>query len=700
MACNCTKPNDVYAEIAARTDSFRKGAPRSFALSAAGHRAAFLRSAGPEIATLDLWVIDDLAGQPAERLLVAASQLLADDEQLSAAERARRERLRESGAGITSFSHDELLSTVAFSLSGQLWICDAASGNAVRVGAYESVVDPRLNPRGDGVAFTEGADFVVYNLATDTELYRLSAETDTVTYGLADFVAAEELDRYRGHWWSPTADRLLVERNDEAQVEVRWLADPTYPDQSPRSHRYPQAGTANSEVSLWLIDLNSGAPTRIDWDYDEFEYLVDVRWTSANPLITLASRDQRKFETFELAGTQLQSIAIHTDPHWVDAGVGLPAFVGDRLLDYQSTAPARCLQLAGVPIDLAGRHVEQVLAVDAGGFVASVYNLAWQRQLLRVAADGEITPLSAADGYALGNIAWPYAVVVQHLAGTSEVEYQLLRAGAVTHRIGSNARQLPVQPRPEFSSRTETGLPTAVFWPSGHQPGSHRLPVVVSIYGGPHHSRVVASARSFANDQWLADHGFCVVVIDNRGTPGKGPGWEREVAGNLADPVITDQVAALEDILSSYPADTDGGRVGITGWSFGGFLSALAVLQRPDVYRAAWAGAPVTDWSLYDTAYTERYLGLPAENADAYRNSSLLQRAGNLRGELAIVHGLADDNVLAANSLQLSQALLAAGRPHRFLPLAGVSHMTPQVAVKQNLLLLMRDFFVETLKQP
>ena len=223
--------------------------------------------------------------------------------------------------------------------------------------------------------------------------------------------------------------------------------------------------------------------------------------------------------------------------------------------------------------------------------------------------------------------------------------------------------------------------------------GSHKLPVVVAIYGGPHHSEVIAACSPFAGDQWLANQGYAVVVIDNAGTPGKGGAWEREVKNDLTEVILQDQVKGLKTIFAQYPNDMDENRVGINGWSFGGYLSALAVLDRPDVYHAAWAGAPVTDWRLYDTAYTERYLGNPNENPDVYDSQSLIKKAHKLTRPLTLIHGLADDNVLAAHSLQLSGALLAAGKSHNFIPLAGVSHMTPQVDITKNLMLLMRDFF-------
>jgi dipeptidyl-peptidase-4 len=191
--------------------------------------------------------------------------------------------------------------------------------------------------------------------------------------------------------------------------------------------------------------------------------------------------------------------------------------------------------------------------------------------------------------------------------------------------------------------------------------------------------------------QWFADQGFIVVVTDGRGTPGRGPEWERAVWGDLAGPVLDDQVDALL-ALAGRDERLDLTRVGIRGWSFGGYLAALAVLRRPDIFHAAVAGAPVTEWRLYDTHYTERYLGHPATNPEHYDRTSLVLDAGRLTRPLMLIHGLADDNVVSAHTFQLSSELLAHGRPHQVLPLSGVTHMTPQEVVAENLLLLQVEF--------
>jgi dipeptidyl-peptidase-4 len=208
---------------------------------------------------------------------------------------------------------------------------------------------------------------------------------------------------------------------------------------------------------------------------------------------------------------------------------------------------------------------------------------------------------------------------------------------------------------------------------------------------------VLAARSAWLEAQWLADQGFGVVVADGRGTPGRGPAWEREVYRDLAGPVLEDQVEALLGAAAKVP-ELDLGRVGIRGWSFGGYLAALAVLARPDVFHAAVAGAPVTDWALYDTYYTERYLGHPASEPEAYARSSLLGLAPSLSRPLLLIHGLADDNVYAAHTLALSGALLAAGRPHSVLPLPGITHVAGREDIAESLLVLQADFLRQALR--
>ena len=307
--------------------------------------------------------------------------------------------------------------------------------------------------------------------------------------------------------------------------------------------------------------------------------------------------------------------------------------------------------------------------------------------------DGTLTALTDEPGVHTATVGGP--TVVLRTAVLDE-------PGATTQVVDgphiASYAQLPlVTPNVTIHHYGERSLATAVLLPSGRAlgDGGPKLPVLLDPYGGPHAQRVLRSHNAYLTSQWFADQGFAVVVIDGRGTPGRGSEWEREVHHDLATAPLDDQVEALHAAAAEHPLDLT--RVAIRGWSFGGYLAALAVLRRPDVFHAAIAGAPVTEWRLYDTHYTERYLGDPMVDATPYANSSLLPLADLLTRPLLLVHGLADDNVVAAHTLQLSSALLAAGKPHEVLPLVGVTHMTPQEVVAENLLLHQLDFVERSL---
>jgi dipeptidyl-peptidase-4 len=274
----------------------------------------------------------------------------------------------------------------------------------------------------------------------------------------------------------------------------------------------------------------------------------------------------------------------------------------------------------------------------------------------------------------------------------------ILRGGEAVATIESFAERPSLVAAPTLFVGGERDLRMALLTPGGQEP-EQLLPVLLDPYGGPHFGVVQKMQALHLEAQWFADQGFAVLTIDGRGTPNRGPAWDRAVYRNLADPVLEDQVDGLHAAAQRFPF-LDLGRVAIRGWSFGGFLAAMAVLRRPDVFHAAIAGAPVTDGTLYDTHYTERYLGMPDEEIEAYARVRLSDDAPTLARPLLIMHGLADDNVFVANSLQLSKRLLEAGRMHTFLPLSGITHAPLDPMVMENLLLLQIRFLRDALGIP
>jgi len=682
---------DTFPRQKALTRGFRLGIPRSFRV--ADDRVVFVRSAGSRTPAGDLWVMRESDGWR-EVCLVDSADLARHGRTLDPREASRRERLREVTTGITDFSADTGARHVAFTLDGALHRVDTTTGRTQHIPHADAAIDPRISPDGTRIAFVASHALHVAD-ADGTVRCLAEPESPTVVYGLADFIAAEELDRHRGTWWFSDSETLLVERSDDADVPVRWIGDPAQPDREPVAHRYPQAGHDNPTVGLYVIGLD-GRRAEVYWDHEAYPYLATVHPTEGSSMVvSVLSRDQREQLVFsvDVHGRVTERARRTCDP-WITLVPGVPREAGDgALLEVLPDSGAFRLCRDGVPITPVDLQIDALGSADEGGYVVGAQPDPTVRAVAHVTPGGHLTWLTPTDGWCAaatsGGSALPRVTVCSTLGETRSQARLLIDGGG--HPIASHAEKPLVTPVVHLHNASHRDIRCAVLLPRDHEPGT-RLPVICSPYGGPHAQRVVRSATAYLTEQWLADQGFAVVVIDGRGTPGRGPDWEHAVAGDLASGVLEDQVTGLLSVLQAFP-DLDADNVGIRGWSFGGYLAALAVLDRPDVFHAAVAGAPVTEWRLYDTAYTERYLGLPQENETVYDANSLLTRAHTLQRPLLLIHGLADDNVLAAHTLQMSSALLAAGRPHTVLPLSGVTHMTPQEVVAENLLRTEVDFF-------
>jgi dipeptidyl-peptidase-4 len=703
-AAETPAPADTFPRQYARTQRLTLGEPRNFAVSPDGRRIAFLRSSAGDDPVNALWVLDPADGS--ERLIADPRSLLAagDGTDLPAAERARRERMREGAGGITSYATDDDVRVVAFALAGRLFVGGLMSASARELSVPGPVFDPRPDPTASRVAYVSGGALRVAELdgTTTTLAAPAPGEADTVTWGSADFIAAEEMDRYRGYWWSPDGRSIAACRVDVAPVATWHISDPAHPDREPTAVRYPAAGTANPDVRLAVLGLD-GRRTEIEWDRAAFPYLADVRWTGTHALlVTVQSRDQRSLAVLEADTTSGHTLErwTHHDDAWVELVPGSPRMQPDGTLvvavDRNGT---RRVLVDGTPVTPATMQVRSIVSCDDDGIVvqANPVDDATVMHAWRVDRSGSLRAIAESPGVHTVTAARATAVV---RTATLDADRAVFAARGPFGEcpITSHAAAPLVAPRPALRRYGSRQLATAVLLPTGYDPSSPTsapLPVLLDPYGGPHALRVVQSRSAFATSQWFADQGFAVIVADGRGTPGRGHAWERAVRGDLANPALEDQVEALHAAAAEFPLDLT--RVAIRGWSFGGYLAALAVLRCPDVVHAAIAGAPVTEWRLYDTHYTERYLGDPAERPGDYDASSLLPIAAQLRRPLLLVHGLADDNVVAAHTLQLSSALLAAGRPHEVLPLVGVTHMTPQEVVAENLLLHQLDFLRRSL---
>ncbi|MQY03818.1 S9 family peptidase [Actinomadura macrotermitis] len=687
-----------YPRQSARTRRFTLGVPRSFQIAPDGSFVIFLRTQGGDDPVTCLWTLDTATGE--ERLVADPAALnVPGEENLPAEERARRERAREQAGGIVGYATDRDAKQAVFTLGGQLYVADLASGQVRVLPAQTPVFDPRPDPAGRRVAYVSGRTLRVIEMDGTDDRALVQPESDQISYGLAEFIAAEEMNRMRGYWWSPDGGTLLVARVDETPVHRWTIADPANPDRPATEIAYPAAGTPNAIVGLVLLNVDGGR-TGVAWDRGEFPYVVTAGWDRHGLLIVVQSRDQRSQRVLKvdpLGGETTLLLNAH-DPVWSEIVPGIPARTGGGELVWiaeDRETGTRRITVAGEPVTPGGLQVRAVLGVEGEEILFTASEEPTEIHLWLYRPDGP-TRLTEGQGVFSGVRSGEVTVVAGARLDAPGSEAEVRGPGGV-HPVASYAETPSITPKVELLRAGDREIRTAVLLPTGWEPGQGKLPVLMDPYGGPHAQRVLAVQRAYCEAQWLADQGFAVVIADGRGTPGRGPDWERAVHGDFTGPVLEDQITALIEAARQHPDALDLDRVGIRGWSFGGWLAALAVLARPDVFHAGIAGAPVTDWRLYDTHYTERYLGHPDEEPENYAANSLIEMAGKLTRPLMLIHGLADDNVVAAHTLRLSSELVAAGRPHTVLPLSGVTHMTPQEEVAENLLLLQVDYLKKNL---
>ncbi len=663
-----------YPRAYARTARFTLGAPRTFTVSPDGARVLFLRSPAGDDPTNALWAFDVARGE--ERLLLDPRGE-GGSEAPTQAERDRRERVGERAGGITAYSTDAEVRRAVVALGRRLLLIDVLTGEVVDLMSSVAVDDPRLDPTGTQIAYV--ADRALHVLDLERADRVLAQEDDPdVSWGLAEFVAAEEMRRFRGHWWSPDGERLAATRVDVSPVRTWWISEPSDPERPPRPIRYPAAGTDDAIVTLHVFNVRTGEHTNVAWDRDTFPYLARVDWSEGSPLTLLVvARDQRRAQVLEVDADEIHATVARevSDREWVDVREDGPERLEDgRLVMIRADRETDTYRLVVGDVDVTPPGLQVRSLLDAGDgvlFTASEADPA-QVDLWRWRPDEGAVRIAGQPGVHAGTGADAVTVHLWARADEPVTEIVVLRDGSPAGRIGSNAERPPVEASPRFLALGEHGLASALLLPGGRDPDGP-LPVLLDPYGGPHSARVLSSRQSHLTSQWLADElGAAVLVVDGRGTPGRGPAWERAMHRDFTI-ALEDQVDALEAAAARLDF-LDRSRVAIRGWSFGGYLAAMAVLRRPDVFHAAIAGAPVTDWRLYDTYYTERYLGTPQAEPEAYRRNSLLDDAAKLERPLLLIHGLVDDNVVAAHTLRLSAALFEHGRRHEVVILPDGTH--------------------------
>ncbi len=703
-----------YLRAHAETRGFMLGRPVQAQPTPDGKAVLFLR-ARARVPRLRLYEFDVATGKTRE-LLTPEKVLKGAGESLTPEEKARRERMRVSVGGFTRFQLSRDGRLVLVSLSGKLYVFDRTAGTVRELATGPgTILDPKFAPDGKSVAYVRDHDLYVYDLEPGKERRLTTGGTALVAHGLAEFVAQEEMGRFTGYWWSPDSHLLAYEEADARGVEVWSVADPAHPDRPAHPSYYPRPGKANVTVRLGVIARTGGPTTWVEWDAKRYPYLASVRWSKGGPLLlAVQTRDQRELVLLRADPKTGKTTPLVTerDAAWLNLPRDLPRWLSDGsgFLWTSERDGGPQLELR----DPDGKLV-RVLVPPAAGFVG-VMDVDPKAGQVVYAASTDPTqlelyrvPLKGGPAMALTREAGIHQAVFARNHSLYVLTSQLLGRmprstvhkadGTLVGELPSVAEDPPFVPRVELVKvGTGAGFHAAIVRPRNFDAGK-RYPVIVDVYGGPRHKQVAATMGKWLLDQWLADQGFVVVAVDGRGTPDRGREWERAVSRHFGSVPLEDQVAGLRALGKKYP-ELDLKRVGITGWSFGGYLAALAVLKRPDVFRAAVAGAPVVDWLDYDTHYTERYLGLPQTDAAAYKEASLLTYADKLKRPLLVVHGTTDDNVYFRHSLKLADALFRAGKDFEILPLSGLTHMVPDPVVTDRLRTRIARFFQKHLGKP
>jgi dipeptidyl-peptidase-4 len=693
-----TPVDTTFLQHYAETRGFMLGRPVKAKPTPDGKAVLFLRAL-PRVPKLRLYEFDVATGKTRE-LLTPEMVLKGAEEHLSAEEKARRERQRVSVGGFTDFHLSDDGGLILVSLSGKLYVVERATGavRALNTGPG-TIVDPKFAPGGKAVGYVRDHDLYVLDLAANREQAVTTRGSEKVTHGLAEFVAQEEMGRFTGYWFSPDAKSVAYEEADANGVEVWYVADPIHPDREPTPFFYPRPGKANVKARLGVVPVAGGETVWVKWDTDRYPYLAAVRWDRCGPLTLLVQtryQHEQALLRADPATGRTTPLLTEKDPAWVNIHLDGPRWLADGSflwvgehgnglqLEHRDANGALKGELVGPdPGHLALLDVDP----DTGWFVYRAGKDPTCDQLFRQkVGEAGAQALTQGTGQFAGSFGDNHSVWVCHETTADAMPRSTVRKadGTVLGELPSVAEEPPFKARAGIVKVGEgEGFYASVVRPRDFAAG-RRYPVIVNVYGGPGHQQVTAAMNTKLLPQWIADQGFVVVSVDNRGTPGRGRDWERAVSRKFGSVPLDDQVAGLRALGAKYP-EMDLNRVGVFGWSFGGYMSALSVLKRPDVYKAAVAGAPVCDWLDYDTHYTERYLGLPETDAAAYKEGSLLTYADGLSRPLLVVHGTADDNVYFRHTLKLTDALFRAGKDFEVLPLSGLTHMVPDPVVTQRL---------------
>lgn len=676
-----------------------------------GSLVTFLRGRDADRFQLDLWALDVASGET--RMLVDSSALLGGAEVLSDEEKARRERQRIAGLhGIVDYQFSPDGRFLLFPLGGELYLYtlkpETTQDTEQAVAPVSPVrqlthgegfaTDPKVSPKGGYVSFIRARNLWVIDLRDGKARALTRDGSELIGNGVAEFVADEEMNRHTGYWWAPDDSAIAFTRIDETPVSVQRRFE-IYADHTEVvEQRYPAAGEANVGIQLGVIAPSGGKPRWIDLGPDPDIYLARVDWRAAREL-SFQRQDRRQHQLDLVlvdldSGAQRSVLSEHSDT-WVPLHDNLRFLDGtdEALWTSERSGFSHLYRIdlrsgAATALTSGEWMVEDVLAVDAKEgrvwFTGTLDSPLEKHVYVLPLTGGTPRRLTTPGAWHEAQFAANASVYVDTWSNPqTPPQAQLFdQDGKHLADLIDNDLNAPAHP---YAAFREAHLPIefgalnaadgqvlhySLLKPADFDP-RQRWPVIVYVYGGPAAQTV---RRTWAPDfnQYLAQHGYLVFSLDNRGTPRRGVRFASALYGHQGDVEVEDQLRGLA-MLRTLPY-VDGKRVGVYGWSNGGSMTLMLLAKASHAYACGAAGAPVTDWRLYDTHYTERYMGLPAENPEGYRTSSVFAHLDGLSSKLLLLHGMADDNVLFSNSTRLMSALQARGLPFELMTYPGAKH--------------------------
>jgi dipeptidyl-peptidase-4 len=703
-------------------------------ISPDGARVTYLKGKADDKDRLDLWEYNIHDKQA--RVLVDSKALAPKQEKLSDEELGRRERQRTAAlSGILEYTFAPSGDAVLFPLSGKLYYYQLAKQKAKPVvkliDTHGFATDATVSPAGGYVAYVRDQNLYSYDIAAKQEKALTTDGGGPIKNGMAEFIAQEEMDRSTGYWWAPDGKHIAFARVDETPIKVTERFEIAADNVATFAQRYPTTGGPNVLVRLGVIDIQSGAVTWVDLGPEQDIYLARVNWLPDGKTLSVQreSRNQRKLDLLfaDIDTGKARTVLTETSNTWIDLNDELSFLKNSHefvwassrdgythlyLYDYDGHLIRQLTAGDWVVDDFRKRAVMGIDEKSRTVYFTATEKSPTERHLYSTSLDTadphqvhRITQNDGVHGIAMSPDARFYIDNFTNSAQPPQVSLHSAD-GALNAWLLENTldAQHPDAPYLADNSIAEVGTLTAadgqtlyyqLFKPLHFDP-TKRYPAIVDVYGGPGVQRVLNNWHGSSFTQILTRAGYVVFTLDNRGSAFRGTAFQAPIHRKLGDVEVTDQVLGVRWLGSQSFVDPK--RIGVWGWSYGGYMTLNLMFKAPDVFRAGVSGAPVTDFALYDTHYTERYLDRPQDNAAGYAATSVLPYAKDLKGNLLVMHGMADDNVLFLNSTKLFRKLQDLSKPFEVMVYPGAKHgLMRQNDGRHGYKMILR-FFGENLK--